>query len=73
MNGWGYKDTEFVLEDDGSAIITGNRYAFSGQKMPKLKEWCEKVVGVDTTINCEPQKDIPIDPPIVNEAFVQDV
>lgn len=38
-NGWGFKDTEFVLNDDGSVHISGSRYQFSGQKMPKFKEW----------------------------------
>ena len=37
--GWGYKDTDFVINDDGTVHITGNRYQFSGQKMPKFKEW----------------------------------
>ena len=56
VNGWGYKDTEFILNDDGTCTITGNRYQFSGQKMPKLKEWCESVVGIDTSLNSDPQK-----------------
>ncbi len=46
-NGWGFKDTEFLLGDDGSVQITGNRYEFSGQKMPKFKQWVEAVVGLD--------------------------
>ncbi len=39
--------------------------------MPKFKEWCESVVGVDTSLNSTPQKDIPIDPPVVNEGFLK--
>lgn len=38
-SGWGFKDTEFSLGDDGKVSISGNRYQFSGQKMPKFKEW----------------------------------
>jgi len=36
-NGWGFKDTEFYLNEDNSVIITGSRYQFSGQKMLKFK------------------------------------
>ena len=46
-NGWGFKDTEFSLGDDGVISISGNRYQFSGQKMPKFKEWGESVLGLD--------------------------
>jgi alkyldihydroxyacetonephosphate synthase len=38
-NGWGYKDTEFVLRPDGAVMLTGNRYQFAGQKLPKFREW----------------------------------
>lgn len=73
MNGWGYKDTEFVVNEDGTVHITGNRYQFSGQKMPKFKEWAETVIGIDVSNPFEPQKDIPIDPPVENPAFVESI
>ena len=38
-NGWGFKDTEFSVGNDQVVSITGDRYQFSGQKMPKFKEW----------------------------------
>lgn len=72
-NGWGYKDTEFVVNNDGSVHITGNRYQFSGQKMLKFKEWAENVVGIDMNKTIEPQRDIPIDPPIENTAFIESI
>lgn len=53
--------------------ITGNRYQFSGQKMPKFKEWVETVIGVDTSQVLEPQKDIPADPIVENEAFIESI
>ena len=49
-NGWGYKDTEFRLEEDGTVRLTGSRYEFSGEKMPKFKEWVERVAGLDVNI-----------------------
>jgi alkyldihydroxyacetonephosphate synthase len=70
-NGWGFKDTEFHLDDDGSVQITGSRYEFSGQKMPKFKDWAENVVGIDINNVTEAQRDIPVDPPVENLAFVE--
>lgn len=61
-NGWGFKDTEFLLGDDGAVQITGSRYQFSGQKMPKFKDWVESVIGIDTSNVVEAQRDIPVDP-----------
>ena len=63
-NGWGYKDTQFQLDQDGSVRLTGNKYQFSGQKMLKFKEWAENKVGIDTSLSTQAQTDIPIDPPI---------
>jgi len=34
---------------DGSFLLTGNRYKFAGKKMPKFKDWAEKVVGLELT------------------------
>lgn len=70
VNGWGYKDTEFVINDDGSVHITGNRYQFSGQKMPKFKEWAESVIGIDVNNAIEAQREMPIDPPVENLPFL---
>ena len=49
------------MNEDGTVHITGNRYQFSGQKMPKFKEWAETVIGIDVNNPIEAQKDIPID------------
>lgn len=73
VNGWGYKDTEFVVNEDGTVHISGNRYAFSGQKMPKFKEWAETVIGIDVSNPIDPQKDIPIDPQVENLPFIESI
>lgn len=62
-----------MVNEDGTVHITGNRYQFSGQKMPKFKEWAETVIGIDVSNPFEPQKDIPIDPPVENPAFVESI
>jgi len=45
--GWGYKDTEFALDDDGIVYLSGNRYKFSGERMPIFRQWAEEVIGLD--------------------------
>ena len=70
-NGWGFKDTQFVLDSDGLVRITGNRYQFSGQKMPKFREWAENVVGLNISNVVEPQREMPIDPPTKNIEFLK--
>ena len=73
-SGWGFKDTEFTLGDDGLVSITGGRYQFSGQKMPKFREWAENIIGIDINdVNnmVESQREVPIDPPVENPAFIE--
>ena len=41
--------------------------------MPKFKEWAETVIGIDVSNPIEAQKDIPIDAPIENQAFVESI
>lgn len=48
-NGWGYKDTEFLLGEDGDCYITGSdRYVLSGQVIPLFRPWFEKFCGLDS-------------------------
>jgi len=41
--------------------------------MPKFREWAETVVGIDINNVVEAQREIPVDPPIENIAFVEDI
>lgn len=38
-NGWGYQDSKFLINSDGLAQFTGERYPISGQVFPKLIDW----------------------------------
>lgn len=54
--------------------ITGSRYQFSGQKMPKFREWVETVLGIDVNDQnnvAESQREVPIDPPVENAGFLE--
>lgn len=73
-NGWGYRDTEFIINDRGLVQLTGSRYLFSGKELPELRKWMEDNVGIDiadrVSSNATP-KNVP--PLIQNEAFLNDI
>jgi len=75
-NGWGYKDSGFVLNQKGIALFSGKRYAVCGKEMPLLRPWFENRLKLDlsqTSFSQPPPlpKDIP--PPIPCLAFVEDI
>lgn len=72
--GWGYKDTEFVLDDKtGQVGLTGDRYVFSGKMMPDFRSWAETKIGIDVTYTTVAQKAMEVDPPILNEDFLDNL
>lgn len=72
--GWGFKDTEFVLDPKADEIgLTGSRYMFSGEMMPEFKDWAIKAAGVDLTLQSLPKKLMTPDHPILNEDFLEEL
>jgi len=72
--GWGYKDTEFVLDDkSGQVGLTGDRYVFSGKMMPDFRNWAENKIGIDIDYTSVPQKAMEVDPPLLNEEFLDNL
>ncbi|KAG7282210.1 hypothetical protein CRUP_038378, partial [Coryphaenoides rupestris] len=67
-NGWGYSDSRFHFNKKGQAEFTGKRYRLSGMIMPSLKDWFEGTFGASPVLNPSAVK-----PPILNEAFVEDL
>tara|TARA_B100000902_G_C27295513_1_gene909632 strand:+ start:173 stop:1930 length:1758 start_codon:yes stop_codon:yes gene_type:complete len=48
---WGFKDSSFKINDDGSVTFTGNRYeGISGEKLPYLIPFITKVLDIDIKI-----------------------
>lgn len=41
--------------------------------MPKFKDWVEAVIGIDTSSPVEAQREIPIDPPVENLFFIEQI
>lgn len=75
-NGWGYKDSKFILNKNGQVEFTGGRYKLSGHVMPHLREWMFKTVGIDIDHKTPAQPeltaaDIPL--PTINDDFMEDL
>ncbi|HLH30883.1 MAG TPA: hypothetical protein VKY31_06740, partial [Terriglobia bacterium] len=44
---WGFRDTHFEINENGNAIIRGNRYELSGKELPRLLKWISEVLECD--------------------------
>src|SRR6267378_4395240 len=43
---WGFRDTRFSINENGHAVITGNRYELSGKELPRLLPWIRETLGI---------------------------
>ena len=43
---WGYKDSSFVLNDDQTVSMVGDRYELSGTRMPDFIPYIEEVLSI---------------------------
>ena len=68
---WGFADSRMVLQDDGSVLMTGERYALSGTEMPGLMPFAEEIldIKVDPKDLKSERSEKPVHPPKLNEAF----
>jgi len=73
-NGWGYKDTAFVLNEKRDIILTGNRYELCNVPFPKLRPWAEESFGLSTE-DCSPANENhqQLPPSIRVESFLKEV
>lgn len=69
---WGYRDTRFVVNPDGSVRVTGDRYAVSGYDMPGFIPFLEETLDIKLDLtDVKPERaDKPVPSPFVNGAFV---
>ncbi|QYS99627.1 Alkylglycerone-phosphate synthase [Trichoderma simmonsii] len=44
---WGFKDTSYRANPDGTVEVTGSRYLLSGCTLPSLLPWASDVLGVE--------------------------
>ncbi|XP_064477698.1 alkyldihydroxyacetonephosphate synthase, peroxisomal-like isoform X2 [Ornithodoros turicata] len=76
-NGWGYKDSKFVVDTKSHHVsFTGNRYKIGNQTLPHFKGWVEASLGVDLSILLPaqpPPTDADLPKPLLNDAFMADL
>uniref|UniRef100_A0A8R1E880 Alkylglycerone-phosphate synthase n=1 Tax=Caenorhabditis japonica TaxID=281687 RepID=A0A8R1E880_CAEJA len=72
-NGWGYADSQFAINKQGSVTFTGNKYDISGKVMPHFRPWFESHLGIDLNYISPSQNlsDVVIDAPVENEEIVE--
>jgi alkyldihydroxyacetonephosphate synthase len=68
---WGYRDTRFVVNPDGSVRVTGDRYAVSGYDMPGFIPFLEETLDIKIDlVDVKPERaDKPVPSPVTNAAF----
>ncbi|XP_013414123.1 alkyldihydroxyacetonephosphate synthase, peroxisomal [Lingula anatina] len=75
-NGWGYKDSKFMINKNGQVEFTGQRYKLSGMTMPAMIDWMSQTMGITLDHKSPAQPDLTaadIPNAIRNEAFLQDL
>jgi len=75
LNVWGFKDTRFFINQKGNVELSGNRYALSGQELPRLLPWIQRILGnnvdaADTAISKYPTH---IPEAVVNAPFMESI
>ena len=72
---WGYKDSEFVLNQDRSVSMSGKRYEICGIKMPDFIPYVEEMLGVsiDPNDKLEENDDKIVKDPKINEPFYNSI
>jgi len=49
-NVWGFRDTAYRIDADGTVEVTGSRYLLSGFKLPLFLPWASDTLGVDVPL-----------------------
>ena len=72
---WGYKDTKFILNEDRSVRMVGDRYELCGSDMPDFIPYVEEMldITIDPNDRLSEIENKPIRKPNINEKFVEQV
>ncbi|XP_071523561.1 alkyldihydroxyacetonephosphate synthase, peroxisomal isoform X2 [Panulirus ornatus] len=77
-NGWGYKDSKFVVSKDKDYFVsfTGNRYKIGNMVLPHFSSWVKETLGVNFD-DCTPPQPPPqaqdLPQPNVQQEFLDEV
>ena len=76
-NGWGYKDTDFTMDEKKDVYVTGDRYVLSGKCIPDFRPWFENFTGLDTRYASPaqswPEMQQKIHKPVICKPFVDEL
>ncbi|EFC42211.1 predicted protein [Naegleria gruberi] len=76
-NGWGYKDTDFTMDEKKDVYVTGDRYVLSGKCIPDFRPWFENFTGLDTRYASPaqswPEMQQKIHKPVICKSFVDEL
>ena len=72
---WGYKDTKFILNEDRTVRMVGDRYELCGSDMPDFIPYVEEMldITIDPNDRLSEVENKPIREPNINEKFVEQV
>jgi alkyldihydroxyacetonephosphate synthase len=70
-DGWGYKDTKFIITKNDCVTLTGNKYTFANKNLPYFVDYCTNIghANFKGDIKNSQISHIPT-PPIVNDDFI---
>ena len=74
-NKWGFRDSEFILNQDRTVRMTGNRYELCGFDMPDFIPYVEEMLDMKIELDdvLEEVEDKPVQEANINAAFVDAV
>ncbi|XP_060083955.1 alkyldihydroxyacetonephosphate synthase, peroxisomal-like [Ylistrum balloti] len=70
---WGYKDTKFILKDNGKVTVSGSRYPVSGYEMARLIPFANEVLQHPFSDIKRPEMEVQLPPPKRNKLFVSEL
>ena len=70
-NVWGFKDTAYRIDANGTVEVTGSRYLLSGCKLPSFMPWASDVLSVDVPLQSVVERSTPSipEPQYSNDQF----
>ncbi|PIK46848.1 Alkyldihydroxyacetonephosphate synthase, peroxisomal [Apostichopus japonicus] len=74
-NGWGFRDSKFEFDAEGSGMFKGDRYLLSGM-LPNLRSFAESIEGFKVNDKLQGQGEIPsesLPKPVTNEGFFNEI
>jgi alkyldihydroxyacetonephosphate synthase len=64
---WGFRDTQFAINESGAVELQGTRYELSGKELPRLLPWTREVLGVDIDPKDQHRNSYPTEIPAATE------